>query len=209
MAFEGFPAKDFQVFAIPGFADRMAAIRKQIQPKLFALVEEISPGLKAVVGSDVFSHVAKHMRRTVNPPDDTWVAFGPEKRGYKRAQHFKVAISRHCVRFLFEVGPEYGDKAKWALTWKREIGRLAAKLKKGTGLGWYKNEHDEEPAAAMAALTLRQIGELAGELVRRKDGQLVLGRRLDQAEVLRQTPQGFAEAALATFGDLAPLYRLG
>ncbi len=209
MAFEGFTGKDFQVFAIPDFVGRMAAIRRQIQPKLLALTEGISPGLGAVVGSDVFSHVAKHMRRTVHPPDDTWVAFGPEKRGYKKAQHFKVALSRHCVRFLFEVGPEYADKVKWAKAWQQEISRLAPALKKGSGLGWYKNEHDEEPAASMAALTLRQIGELAGEFVRRRDGQLVLGRRLDQAEVSRRTPRDFAQAALATFGELAHLYRLG
>jgi len=37
MPFDGFTAKDFQVFAIPDFPGRMAAIRGQIQPKLFAL----------------------------------------------------------------------------------------------------------------------------------------------------------------------------
>ena len=209
MAFDGFAAKDFQLFAIRDFAGRMAAIRKQIQPKLFSLAEDIGPKLKATVGSEIFPHVAKHMRRTVNPPDDTWVAFGPEKRGYKKARHFKVAISRHCVRFLFEIGSEYGDKANWAARWQREAGRLAASLKKGSGLGWYKNEHDEEPAALLAGLSPREIGGLAGELTRRKDGQLVLGRRLDQAEALRQTPHEFARVALATFGELSPLYRLG
>lgn len=209
MAFDGFTEKDFQVFAVPDFAGRMAAIRRQIQPKLFALAEEIGPKLNAVTGSDIFSHVAKHMRRTVNPPDDTWVAFGPEKRGYKRSQHFKVAISRHCVRCLFEVGPEYADKAKWAKAWQRDAGRLAASLKKGSGLGWYKNEHDEEPAALLTSLSPQEIGRLAGELARRKDGQLVLGRRLDQADVLRQTPQGFERAALVTFAEISSLYRLG
>jgi uncharacterized protein YktB (UPF0637 family) len=209
MAFDGFTERDFQVFAIPDFAGRMAAIRRQIQPKLFSLAEEIGPKLKATVGSGVFSHVAKHMRRTVNPPDDTWVAFGPEKRGYKKAQHFKVAISRRCIRFLFEVGPEYANKAKWAATWQREAGRLASALKKGSALGWYKNEHDEEPAALLASLSTREIGGLAGDLLRRKDGQLVFGRRLDEAEALRLTPQGFERGALATFAELSPLFRLG
>ena len=209
MAFTGFTAKDFQVFAIPDFPGRMAAIRGQIQPKLFALAEEIGPKLKPIVGSETFPHVAKHMRRTVNPPDDTWVAFGPEKRGYKKAHHYKVAISRRCVRFLFEIGPEYADKAKWERTWQREAGRLAPKLKRATGLGWYKNEHDEGPAALLASLSPRDIGQLAGELARRRDGQLVLGRRLDQVEVLRLKPAAFVQAALATFGDLAPLYKLG
>ena len=158
MPFDGFTAKDLRVFAIPDFPGRMAAIRGQIQPKLFALAEEIGPKLKQIVGSETFPHVAKHMRRTVNPPDDTWVAFGPEKRGYKKAQHLKLAISRHCIRVLFEVGPEYADKAKWVRAWEREIGRLAVKLKKGPGLGWYKNEHDEKPAALLASLSLQEIG---------------------------------------------------
>lgn len=208
MNFEGFGAKDFRVFALADFPGRMAAIRAQIQPKLFALAEEIGPKLRPIVGSEVFPHVAKHMRRTVNPPDDTWVAFGPEKRGYKKAQHFKVAISRHCVRFLFELGPEYADKAKWAKTWQREAGRLTVKMKKATGLGWYKNEHDEEPAAHLGSLSPREIERLAGELTRRKDGQLVLGRRLEEADVLRLKPEAFVQAALATFRDLAPLYSL-
>ncbi len=209
MSFDGFGAKDFQVFAIPDFPGRMAAIRRNIQPKLFALAEEIGPKLESIVGNEAFPHVAKHMRRTVNPPEDTWVAFGPEKRGYKKTQHFKVAISRRCVRFLFEIGPEYADKAKWVKTWQREAGRLASALKKGSALGWYKNEHDEEPGALLGSLSSQNIEQLAGDLTRRKDGQLVFGRRLDQAEVLRLKPEAFEEAVLATFGDLAPLYRLG
>jgi len=107
------------------------------------------------------------------------------------------------------MGPEYADKAKWVRAWEREIGRLAVKLKKGPGLGWYKNEHDEEPAALLKDLSSREIERLSGELTRRKDSQLVFGRRLDQAEVLRLKPDAFKQAALATFADLAPLYRRG
>ena len=51
MAFTGFTPRDFQVFAILDFPGRMAAIRGQIQPKLFALAEEIVPKLKPIVGS--------------------------------------------------------------------------------------------------------------------------------------------------------------
>lgn len=208
MPFDGFSEKDFRVFAIPDFAGRMAAIRAQIQPKLFALADDLGPDLGLIAGGEVFPHVAKHMRRTVNPPEDTWVAFGPEKRGYKKAQHFKVAISRQCVRFLFEIGPEYVEKARWAQTWQREAGRHATALRKAAGLGWYRNEHDEESAAQLAGLPLQEIGRLAAELTRRKDGQLVFGRRLNQAEVVRLKPGAFTPAALTTFRDLAPLYRL-
>ncbi len=208
MSFDGFSDTDFRVFAIPDFAGRMAAIRAQIQPKLFALADDLGPRLRSITGGEVFPHVAKHMRRTVNPPEDTWVAFGPEKRGYKKTQHFKIAMSRHCVRFLFEIGPEYADKGTWTRAWQREIARLAPKLKKASGLAWYKNEHDEEPVAPLEQLSPAEISRLALELTRRKDGQLVLGRRIDQAEILRLNPGAFTQAALATFRDLALLYRL-
>ena len=36
-----------------------------------------------------YPHVAKHARRSVNPPKDTWVAFATSKRGYKMLPHFK------------------------------------------------------------------------------------------------------------------------
>src|SRR5215510_6264745 len=119
MAIQPFTAKEFQIFDIPGFAERMAAIRAEIRPKLEALGDALAPPLARIARVEVFPHVARHARRTVNPPDDTWVAFGPEARGYKRAGHFKVAVSRHCVRFLFEVGPEHADKKRWASAWRK------------------------------------------------------------------------------------------
>ena len=72
------------------------------------------PTWPASAAREAFAHVAKHMRRTVNPPDDTWVAFAADKRGYKKHCHFKVAISRGAVRFLFEAGPEHAQKKQWS-----------------------------------------------------------------------------------------------
>ena len=111
MAIQPFTPRDFQVFALPDFARRMAAIRGIVRPKLEALGASLEPAVGRIAGSPVFAHVARHARRTVNPPDDTWVAFGPDRRGYKKAPHFKVAVSRHALRFLFELGPEYPSKA--------------------------------------------------------------------------------------------------
>src|SRR5574341_198028 len=152
MPIEPFTPKDFRVFDIPGFAERMAAIRSQVRPKLERLGETLAPELARLTRAEIFPHVAKHARRTVNPPDDTWVAFGPDRRGYKKAPHFKAAISRHCVRLLFEVGPEYAAKAGFARAWKREAARLARALGKARGLAWFRGEHDEEPAAALTRL---------------------------------------------------------
>jgi uncharacterized protein YktB (UPF0637 family) len=208
MGFTGFTAKDFQVFATPDFTGRMGAIRQKIQPKLLTLADEMGPDFRRLVGGDIFAHVAKHMRRTVNPPADTWVAFGPDKRGYKPTQHFKIAISRHCVRFLFEIGPEYATKTKWARAWQAHADQLIPALQRAKAMGWFKNEHDEDPAAELKDMSLEQIRDLGKELTRRKDGQLVFGRRVVQGDAIDLASTALEKEALLTFASLLPLYRL-
>ena len=68
------------------------------------------------------------------------------------------------------------SKAAWARAWQREAPRLRKALAKGPALAWFQNEHDEEPAAALASLDADGWRRLGTELVRTRDGQLVLGR---------------------------------
>src|ERR671924_2304958 len=196
---------DFKVFDVKGFQPRMGAIRTRIRPKLETLGRSLAPALARSLGGDTFAHVAKHARRTVNPPDDTWVAFGPDARGYKKHCHFKVAISRRAVRFLFEVGPEHDDKKRWAAAWKRNAPRLGPVLRRVKGLAWFKNEHDEDAAAPLADLSSERLAELADELTRTRDGQLVLGRAVPAEQAARWTEAQYRDAALETFRALAPL----
>ncbi|MBI1848459.1 MAG: DUF1054 family protein [Candidatus Rokubacteria bacterium] len=203
-----FGTADFKVFDVKGFQPRMGAIRARLRPKLEAIGHGLAPGIRRATGEEIFPHVAKHARRTVNPPDDTWVAFGPDARGYKKHSHFKVAVSRNCVRFLFEVGPEHADKKRWAAAWKTSAPRVAPVLGRVKGLAWFRNEHDEAPSAALSDLTPDDLAALADEALRRRDGQVVLGRAVPAAEAARWTDAQYRAAALDTFRALAPLYRL-
>ena len=208
MASPAFVAADFRVFDVKGFKSRMTEIRTRVRPKLGAFGESLASSVGRSVGGPVFVHVAQHARRTVNPPNDTWVAFGPDVRGYKKHSHFKVAVSRHCVRFLFEVGPEHADKRRWASTWKKNAPTVGSVLRRVKHLAWFKNEHDEEPASPLADFTPEKLGELADELIRTRDGQLVIGRVVPADEAARWTEAQYRSAALDTFRTLAPLYRL-
>ncbi|HWN90907.1 MAG TPA: DUF1054 family protein, partial [Verrucomicrobiae bacterium] len=153
MSFPGFTPADFKVFDIDGFKPRMEAIKTRIRPKLEAMGRDLLPDVARIAGDTAFAHVAKHARRTVNPPDDTWVAFALDKRGYKKHCHFKVAVSRGVVRFLFEAGPEHAQKRRWAAAWKRQGPKLAPVLRRAKGLAWFKDEHDERPAAILGELS--------------------------------------------------------
>ena len=208
MAFPGFTPADFKVFEIDGFKPRMDAIKTRIRPKLEAMARDLLPDVGRIAGDQAFAHVAKHARRTVHAPDDTWVAFALDKRGYKKHCHFKVAVARHSVRFLFEIGPEYADKKRWAAAWKKNAPKLAPVLRRVKSLAWFKNEHDEEPAAPLADLTPEGIGELGDELLRTRDGQLVIGRATPADEAARWSEAQYRAAALETFRALVPLYRL-
>src|SRR5256886_15689131 len=160
MPSSAFVTADFRVLDVRGFQPRMSEIRSRIRPKLEALGHSLAPTVSRSLGTEVFAHVAKHARRTVNPPDDTWVAFSPDARGYKKHCHFKVAVSRHCVRFLFEVGPEHADKKRWAAAWKKNAPKLAPVLRRVKNLAWFKNEHDEELAARLADLMPEAVSNL-------------------------------------------------
>jgi uncharacterized protein YktB (UPF0637 family) len=205
---ELFTLNDFKVFDLDRFSERMAAIAIRIRPKLASIGKELEPKVSALVDVPLYLHVAKHARRTVNPPDDTWAALGANPRGYKKDVHFKIAISRRCVRFLFEAGPEYYAKPDWAHGWRRELKHVSGPLRTNQSLGWFKNEHDEAPAAPVSALTPSDLNKIGDDLTRRKDGQFVLGRRVDAKEFVKFDASHVEKIAVETFKSLAPLFQL-
>ncbi|MCE9625032.1 MAG: DUF1054 domain-containing protein [Deltaproteobacteria bacterium] len=89
-----FSREDLEIFSIADFAGRMAAMRAKVRPKLEALGEELGPLLMTNFKREFFAHTAKHMRRKVNPPDETWVALGPQSRGYKAYVYFAFCIGK-------------------------------------------------------------------------------------------------------------------
>lgn len=86
-----FTAADFAVFEEPTLTGHMNKIKTVIDPKFVQLSQHLQSIFtqQSVV---LYDHVAKHMRRTVNPPVDTWIAFGPHKRGYKKDPHLEIGL---------------------------------------------------------------------------------------------------------------------
>ena len=197
----------FQVFAIPDFTGRMASIRSEVSPWLARIGEVFVAPLSTLAGEELFPHVARHARRTVNPPEDTWVAFGPRSRGYKGDPHFKIAVSEAGVRFLFEAGPELAGKVDWAARWQEHAGPLHEHLSR-TDLSWFKNEHDAEPAARLGDLSRTELGDLSARLLKGRDGQLVLGTAVPRVRALRLSGDALGAEAVRAFAALAPCYRL-
>lgn len=105
-----------RIFEIAGFAQRMGPIRQTVRPGLQSLAALLSAKM-GEEGFPVFPHVASHMRRRVNPPDETWLALGPEKRGYKAYGHLGVFIGKEGCSVRFVVKDEAAIPKKKLGVW--------------------------------------------------------------------------------------------
>lgn len=205
MAFTGFSDADFAVLEIEGFEPRMNAVRERLTPKLLALAQELAPDLTQMAGTVFYPHVAKHMRRSVNPVDDTWCALGPNPRGYKMLPHFQIGLWK--THAFIQAGVIYESPAKKALAaklpqhWNEVIGRLPEGFRV---LSDYTKPHGK-PAQSYAA---DNVAELAALLAKPNRGDLMVGREFDRTQVAGMTADNFKTLALETFGHLLPLYRL-
>src|SRR5215831_11176592 len=114
MATLGFTRDDFRVFTIEDFSARMNEIYARIRPRLLRLGAQLAPELGGRLHQELFPHVARHARRTVNPPPETWAAFGASPRGYTRFGYLALCISgagihaRAVVKSEAEMRPEMG-----------------------------------------------------------------------------------------------------
>jgi uncharacterized protein YktB (UPF0637 family) len=206
MAFNGFTQREFEIFHLPGFETRMPAIRAEVTPKLKALGEQLLTSLRQASRVEFHPHVAQHMRRTVNPPVETWAAFSPSTRAYKPFTHFRVAINGEGIKIVCHVEEDSDDKATFAAGLKRNSAALAAclaahpEIQTGVPRGELGSGAPPPDAAALAALGERL------ERVKAQDATFCIAlARTDP--VVGST--ALLERALAAMQTLLPVYRLG
>jgi uncharacterized protein YktB (UPF0637 family) len=197
----GFSLKDFKVFSVDGFNERMQQIYAHVRPKLLRLGDELAPELARRLHMEFFPHVAKHARRTVNPPPETWAAFGPSPKGYKRFGYLALCISgagihaRAVVKSEADMRPEMGRllKARGTQLCKALDGTRIARYDK-----WDFNQMPEEVAADA------DFFSALGECLEKKSGGIDIGFGWKAKDALRLD----REEVIDAFRELEPLYRL-
>jgi uncharacterized protein YktB (UPF0637 family) len=201
MANIGFTREDFEVFGIPTFPERMQGIKERVQPKLTALGDDLQPALKTLVKSEVFPHVAKHMRRTVNPPPETWVAFGPSARGYKKYGYFGVVVSRGGLHTRIVVKDEAPDRTHMAKVLIDRADALAKVFAEHTVA-----RYDRWNYAGLPELTkpTAEFWQGVAEVLGKKTGGLDVGVGWPVERAVKLTTRQVAEA----FASLLPLYEI-
>ena len=197
----GFSRGDFEIFSIEGFNSRLAKIYELIRPRLIRLGNELAPELSRKLHLEFFPHVAKHMRRIANPPDETWAAFGPSPAGYKRYGYLALCISgvgihaRAVVKPDADLRPEMGRmiKAKTA-----ELGRSFRGTRIQDYHRWDFRIAPEEVAAS------EEFFAGLGDSLAKKTGGIDVGFGWKAGQVARLDRSEVIDA----FAELEPLYRV-
>ncbi|QFF98331.1 DUF1054 domain-containing protein [Psychrobacillus glaciei] len=195
--------KDFNVFQIDGLENRMEALSSNIRPKFEELGKKYSLFFSGVLGDEYFAHVAKHARRSVNPPKDSWVAFSPYKRGYKALPHFQIGLWGSHLFLILAVIYEAPDKvviAERLLKKKSLFNRIPSDF-------IVSGDHMKQEAILLKNAKKTDLEQLLTRLRDVKKGEFLVGRHIAKEEAVKLSEEEFLLLAEETFEQLLPIYR--
>lgn len=204
MPFTGFTTEDFDVFHIPGLAPRMEALIANVRPKLTELGTELAPVLSALCGEEMFAHIAKHARRTVHAPNDTWVAWGPNKRGYKALPHFQVGMFNTHLFVVFAIIYESSNKTIFADALDRHRSEIRSTL---PGTYFWSTDHLDPRGTLQSEMDDERFNALAHKLREVKKAEVTCGLRIDRDDPVLGDGDKLTALIQETFETLLPLYR--
>ena len=195
---------DFQVFQIDGLDERMEALSTIIRPKFNELGEYFTAYFSAQTGDEFFAHVAKHARRTVNPPKDSWVAFAPYKRGYKALPHFQIGLWGSHLFIMVAIIYEAPHKREYA---ERLLQNEEVILKLSDDY-MISGDHMAPDAISLREAREEKLTQLLTRLRDVKKGEFLIGRHISAEDAALLSSEQFMQLAEQTFDDLVPIYNI-
>lgn len=203
MNFHGFTKEDFDTFHIVGLDERMNAIKERIQPKFKEIGDAIIDDIAALAGNEMYVHIAKHARRTKNPPNDTWLAIASNKRGYKKHPHFQIGLFDDHVFLWLAYIYELPNKKAIAETLLDHIGEIKKEIPKDFVISV---DHTKKEA-----FSINEEDMLTNALERFRDikkGEFLIGKQISSDDPLLTDEGKFIDLAKDTFKTLMPIYQL-
>jgi uncharacterized protein YktB (UPF0637 family) len=205
MEFNGFNNKDFDVFQIDGLEARMDALKESIRPKLEVLGQYFAPTLTTLTSDEQFVHVAKHARRTINPPKDTWVAFANNPRGYKMLPHFQIGLWNTHLFVWFAVIYEAPQKQEIASRFIKKLNKIYKEIPKD--FVW-SLDHMKPESVQHGKLSKEDLRGMFERLENVKKAEILCGYEIKRDEVINLSGEEFLQHVENVFYKVAPLYKI-
>lgn len=205
MEFTGFTNEDFDVFSIDGLDARMEALKLRIQPKLASLGAYFSPALSVLTGDEMFAHVAKHARRTKNPPVDTWVAFANNPRGYKMLPHFEIGLWPTNLFIWFAIINEAAEKKAYGEKLTANIEKIHAAIP--DHFVW-SIDHTKVDSHKHGKCSKEQLLSFFHRLQTVKKAEILCGLQIDRQTAVSMKPDALLEQIDEVFHHVSFLYNL-
>ncbi|TKH42029.1 DUF1054 domain-containing protein [Paenibacillus sp. FSL R10-2782] len=205
MTFNGFTVKDFDVFEIPGLEPRMEVLIEQVRPKLEAIGADLAPFLTDLCGEPMHVHVAKHARRKVNPPKDSWVAWAANKRGYKALPHFEVGMFSSHLFIIFAIIYESPNKTTFAQALKANLSDVRTSLPEHF---YWSMDHMAPEGTEQKQMDEKNFQTIIDKLQQVKKAEVMCGIRIDRDDLLVGDGAALLQTVRSTFERLLPLYRM-
>lgn len=204
MLFSGFKNEDFDLFNIEGLEERMDALIKLVRPKLDFLGRHFAPSLATLTGQEMHAHVAKHARRTINPPNDTWVAFAQNNRGYKMLPHFQIGLWESHLFIWFAIIYECPLKNEIGKKLESNINQIF----RLTPLDFsWSIDHMKPEAKQHSMMSEEELRVVFERLHTIKKSELLCGYQIPRAEVVEMSPEELLQKIDSVFKNLIPLYK--
>ncbi|RRN69056.1 DUF1054 domain-containing protein [Peribacillus simplex] len=202
MQFEGFTKNDFDTFNIEGLEGRMTAIQERIQPKFQTIGQALTDDLSLNLGNEMFLHIAKHARRSVNAPKDTWLAIAANKRGYKQHPHFQIGLFDDHVFIWIAFIYELPNKTEIAKTFLDNLDEIEKRVPSDFVVSL---DHMKKDAISMKEIDLKAALERFRDV---KKAEFLIGRHIEANDPILTDGDAFSKLAKETFETLIPLYKL-
>jgi len=200
-----FTQEDFEVFNIQGLEQRMNGIQQQIQPKFSIIGEQLRASLSVHTGKEMYLHIAKHARRSVNPPNDTWLALCDNKRGYKAHPHFQLGLFDDHLFIWLALIYELPGKQQVASGFLNQLDDVIDAIPQDYVISLDHMKKTNTPVHTLSREDWKQL------LIRLRDVkkcELLIGRHIKpDSEILKNSEQ-LLEYVESTYEQLLPLYEL-
>lgn len=200
-----FTEADFELFLIDGLENRMAALKEQIRPKFEELGTYIAPFLTPLLEEPVTTHIAKHARRTVNPPDETWVAWSTNRRGYKSHPHFQLGLNKDYLFICFALIYECTTKPVFARSMKNNLEEVWPLI---PGDYYLSQDHTKPHFVLKKEITEETMISILNRLEKVKQAEFLCGLHIPKENISSLQEGALVQNITTTFETVFPLYKL-